>query len=132
MKELDAKVVELLNNEPLWWIGTSGADVNVVPVGFKAVTEDGKLAIGAVFLNHTLENVATNGNVTIAAGGSKGMTAYQIKGTGKYITEGPIVDKFKAMADEMFKGQVTAKGALIVTPEKVIVATPGPKNNAEL
>ena len=132
MKELDAKVVELLNNEPLWWIGTSGADVNVVPVGFKAVTEDGKLAVGAVFLDHTLKNVAANGNVTIATGGSKGMTAFQIKGTGKYITEGPIVDKFKAMADEMFKGQVTAKGALIVTPEKVIVATPGPKNNAEL
>ena len=32
----------------------------------------------------------------------------------------------------MFKGALTAKGALIITPEKVIVTTPGPDNKKEL
>lgn len=32
----------------------------------------------------------------------------------------------------MFNGAATAKGALIVTPEKVIVTTPGPENKKEL
>ena len=36
---------------------------------------------------------------------------------------------FQAMAQATFNGAVNAKGALIITPEKVIVATPGPDNN---
>ena len=43
----------------------------------------------------------------------------------KDVTEGKVVDTFKAMVEAMFKGAATAKGALIITPEKVIVTTPG-------
>ena len=32
---------------------------------------------------------------------------------------------FKAMVEDMFKGAATAKGALVITPSKVIVTTPG-------
>ncbi len=32
------------------------------------------------------------------------------------------------MVEEMFKGAATAKGALIIAPEKIIVTTPGPDN----
>ena len=32
----------------------------------------------------------------------------------------------------MFNGAVTAKGALVITPEKVIVTTPGAHNGDEL
>ena len=39
---------------------------------------------------------------------------------------------FKAMVEEMFKGAATAKGALIITPERVIVTTPGADNKKEL
>ena len=39
-----------------------------------------------------------------------------MKGTAEYITEGEIVNKFKAMVEEMFKGAATAKVALIITP----------------
>ena len=43
----------------------------------------------------------------------------------KDVTEGKVVDTFKAMVEAMFKGAATAKGALSITPEKVIVTTPG-------
>ena len=43
----------------------------------------------------------------------------------KDVTEGKVVDTFKAMVEAMFKGAATAQGALSITPEKVIVTTPG-------
>lgn len=132
MKLLDEKVKELLSKEPLWWLGTYSSEPNVVPVGFKEVADDGTLIVGDVFLNHTLKNIAANGKIVVSAGGSNGMEAYQIKGTAVHVTEGPYVEKYKKVAEQMFKGQVSAKGALIITPEKVIVASPGPKNNKEM
>lgn len=47
-----------------------------------------------------------------------------MKGTAQYVTEGEVVSTFKAMVEKMFNGAATAKGALIITPEKVIVTTP--------
>ena len=40
------------------------------------------------------------------------------------MTEGEVVSTFKAMVEKMFNGAATAKGALIITPEKVIVTPP--------
>lgn len=42
------------------------------------------------------------------------------------------MDTFKQMVETMFKGAATAKGALVIIPEKVIVATPGVDNKKEL
>ena len=39
---------------------------------------------------------------------------------------------FKAMVEQMFQGAATAKGALIITPETVIVTTPGAENKKVL
>ena len=50
----------------------------------------------------------------------------------KDVTEGAVVDTFKAMVEKMFHGAATAKGALIITPEKVIVTTPGADNKKEI
>jgi predicted flavin-nucleotide-binding protein structurally related to pyridoxine 5'-phosphate oxidase len=43
-----------------------------------------------------------------------------------------VFSTFKAMVEKMFNGAATAKGALIITPEKVIVTTPGAGNKKEL
>lgn len=60
------------------------------------------------------------------------MEGYQIKGIAEYVTEGELVTAFKKMVEDMFQGAVTAKGALIITPEKVIVTTPGAENKKVL
>ena len=42
------------------------------------------------------------------------------------------VQIFKAMVEKMFNGAATAKGALIISPSKVIVTTPGAENKKEI
>lgn len=128
---MDQKVVKLLK-EQLWVLGTYSKEPNAVPVAFKDITDDGELAVGDVFLETTLSNVRDNGMIAVSACNASTMEGYQIKGTAKYVTEGPIVDTFKKMVSDMFKGAVTAKGALIITPEKVIVTTPSADNKKEL
>ena len=104
-----------------------------MPVAFKDVTEDGKLVVGDVFLETTLNNIKANdGKIAISVYDAQNLEGYQIKGTAQYVTEGEIVDTFKAMVEEMFNGAATAKGALIITPEKVIVTTPGADNKKEI
>lgn len=46
--------------------------------------------------------------------------------------EGKLVDSFKEMVEKMFQGAATAKGALVMTPSKVIVTTPGADNKKEI
>lgn len=130
---MNENVIKVLK-ENMWDLATcSGNEPNVVPVAFKDVTEDGKLVVGDVFLATTLENIkANNRNIAISAYDAKSLEGYQIKGKAEYITEGAIVDTFKQMVETMFKGAATAKGALVIIPEKVIVATPGADNKKEL
>lgn len=130
---LNESVINLLRNS-MWDIATcTNGEPNVVPVAFKDVTDDGKLVVGDVFLKTTLDNIKANdGKIAISAYDAQSLEGYQIKGTAEYVMEGTIVDTFKAMVEKMFNGAATAKGALIITPSKVIVTTPGSDNKKEL
>lgn len=118
----------------MWDLATcADGEPNVVPVAFKDVTEDGKLVVGDVFLETTLNNIKANGGkIAISVYDAQNLDGYQIKGSAEYITEGAVVDTFKAMVEEMFHGAVNAKGALIITPSKIIVTTPGAENKKEI
>ncbi len=126
--------VKKLLKESMWDLATcANGEPNVVPVAFKDVTPDGKLVVGDVFLDTTLKNLTANGGkIAISVYDAKTLEGYQIKGVAEYVTEGEVVKTFKAMVEQMFNGGATAKGALIVTPEKVIVTTPGADNKKEL
>lgn len=123
---LNENVLKLLETS-MWDLATcANGEPNVVPVAFKFVTDDDKLAVGDVFLDTTLKNIKSDGGkIAISVYNAATLEGYQIKGTAEYVTEGDIVDTFKTMVEKMFNGAATAKGALIVTPEKVIVTTPG-------
>lgn len=124
--------VKKLLKEQMWYLATYDQEPNAVPVAFKDVTDDGKLLVGDVFLETTLNNIKKNGKIAVSASNGTTLEGYQIKGTAEYVTAGPIVDTFKKLAEDMFKGAATAKGALIITPKKVIVTTPGADNKKEL
>ena len=130
---LNTNVVKLLESS-MWDLATCSDNVpNVVPVAFKTVTADGKLAVGDVFLDTTLKNLAANGGrIAVSVYNAQTLEGYQIKGKAEYVTEGEVVASFKAMVEKMFNGAATAKGALIIAPEKVIVTTPGADNKKEL
>ena len=124
---LNENVVNLLKT-CMWDIASCSLDgePNVVPVAFKAVTEDGKLTVGDVFLETTLNNIkANNGMIAISVYDAQNLEGYhQIKGKAEYLTEGKLVDEYKTMVEKMFNGAATAKGALLITPEQVIITTP--------
>ncbi len=128
------ETVKKLLDASMWDLATcANGEPNVVPVAFKMITEDGKLAIGDVFLETTLNNLKANGGkIAISVYDAQSLEGYQIKGTAEYLTEGDIVSGFKAMVEKMFNGAATAKGALLMTPEKVIVTTPGADNKKVL
>lgn len=130
---LNEAVIKVLKNS-MWDLATcADGEPNVVPVAFKDVTEDGKLVVGDVFLETTLNNIRANGGkIAISAYDAQSLEGYQVKGTAEYVTEGAVVDTFKAMVEKMFNGAATAKGALIISPSKVIVTTPGADNKKEL
>ncbi len=130
---LNEAAINVLKNG-MWDLATcADGEPNVVPVAFKDVTEDGKLVVGDVFLETTLKNLEANGGkIAVSAYNAESLEGYQIKGTAEYVTEGEIVDTFKAMVEKMFQGAATAKGALIITPSKVIVTTPGADNKKEI
>lgn len=122
--------VKKLLKASMWDLATcANGEPNVVPVAFKDVTSDGKLVVGDVFLDITLKNLAADGGkIAISIYDAKSLEGYQIKGTAEYVTEGDT----KTMVEQMFNGSATAKGALIITPEKIIVTTPGAGNKKEL
>ena len=126
---LNVHVVKLLKSG-MWDLATcANGEPNVVPVAFKDVTDDGKLVVGDVFLETTLKNLEANGGrIAISVYDAQNLEGYQIKGTARYVTEGEVVETCKTMVEQMFNGAATAKGALIITPEKVIVTTPGADN----
>lgn len=130
---LNESVVKVLN-ESMWDLATcADGKPNVVPVAFKEIDEEGNLRIGDVFLKTTLANLkVTDGRIALSAYNPKTLEGYQVKGQATYTTEGEYVDKFKKMVETMFKGAATAKGALTIVPDEVIVTTPGADNKKVL
>ena len=130
---MNENVVKLLKGG-MWDLATCSAGVpNVVPVAFKDVTDGGKLVVGDVFLDTTLRSLAANGGrIAISVYDAKTLEGYQIRGAAEHVSGGPVVAMFKAMVEQMFQGAATAKGALVITPETVIVTTPGAENKKVL
>ena len=127
-----AENVKKVFNENVWYIATFGDEANVVPVGFKCITDDGEFAIGAVLLETTLKNIEANGKIAIAACDGTTMESYQVKGNAKLVTEGATYDFFVKLANDTFKGAMPLKCAIVVKPEKIIVASPNKQNKEEL
>lgn len=128
---MNEKVKKVLDENP-WFLGTFSDEPNVIPVGFKSVAEDGKLIVGDVMMATTVENIKANGKIAVSALNPETSEGYQIKGSVEYFTEGPVLEALVKKAAEIFKGALVPKGALVITPEKIIVTTPGPDNKKEL
>ena len=130
---LNDNVRKVLENS-MWDLATClNGKPNVVPVASKSISKSGELLIGDVFLVTTLKNVLeNNGEIAISAYDASILEGYQIQGKAKYVTEGDVVDMFKEQVSSMFKGAATAKGALIVSVDRVLVTKPGAENKKVL
>ncbi len=125
--------VKKILEENLWELATSSNDeVNVVPVAFKNILGENKVAIADVFMKKTIENLEVNPKVAISVFDSKTMEGYQLKGTAVHMTEGEEAENAKKTVKERTKGGLVAKGIVLVTVEKIYVTTPGPDNNKQI
>lgn len=133
MKTIPESVRKLLNDQDIWYIATCKDHTpNAVPVAFKQLLPDGRLAVADVFMEITKANVEANSKVSISACDAATMEGYQVKGAARYLADGPIVDQFKALVEEATKGGLHAKGVVVITPEAVITTSVGPDNNKSL
>lgn len=131
---LNEKAVKILRASQ-WDLATCSKDgePNVVPIHFREATPDGKLLVGDVFLNTTLENLRENGGrIAVSAYDPATFEGVQVKGVAEHVAKGAIVEKFKGQVERMFNGAATAKGTLVITPQRTIVTTPGADNRKEL
>ena len=132
MKQLPEKVAEFMLHAPQWYVATMGEEPNTVPMTFKHITPEGTLVIADNFMETTVKNILANGKIAVAAHDAVTMEGYQIKGTAVYVQEGVHFEKMAAAVQEKSKGRVTCKGLVVMTPERIIVTTPGPDNKKEL
>ena len=119
-------------NKNLWYVATCGQELNVVPVGFKRVCEDGRLAIGAVLFETTLENIKTDSRLAVACADPLTGEAYQLKGTAELLYEGEGYDHYNKLTNDIYKGAMQLKCVIIITPEKIINASPNEHNKEEI
>lgn len=132
MKQLPENVTALLKDQHIWYIGTCSDTPNAVPVFFKEVLPDGRLMVGDVFMKVTKDNILANGKVCVSACSEATMEGYQIKGTAVHLTSGDLMDRCEAAVAAAFGGKLKAKGVVVITPEQVVVTSPGPDNNQQL
>lgn len=76
--------------------------------------------------------MAKNGRAAVLVVASEGMEAYQIKGSAEYLEQGPEVEQFAPAVEKKSGGRMKVRGVLSITPERVIVMSPGPDNKKEL
>ena len=124
--------VKKVLTENLWYVATCGSKPNVVPVGFKCVCDDGKLAIAAILLKATLENIKTNGKIAVACANPLTGEAYQINGTAQLVNEGEAYEHYAKLVEDTFKGAMQINCMVIITPEKLINASPNEHNKEEI
>lgn len=132
MKQLDKKVKDIMESQPLWYVGTVSDEPNIAIIGFKEILDDGRILLCDVFMNHTLKNILANGKVAIAVCNPDTMEAYQIFGTAEYQPEGDLLEGWKPLAAAMSGGRLKPKGVVLVTPEKVRVMSASSENGKEL
>ena len=123
--KLIGDVKEIFESEMCHQMATSSLDgaVNISNVGAKYLREDGAIVVVDNYMKKTKDNVIVNPRVAILV--RKEKVSYQIKGTCRYVDDGPEFEAarswMKAKADKY-----PAKGALIITPEAVYDSTTGP------
>lgn len=128
---IDKKIKKVFE-ENSWFIATGDEELNVVPVGFKMITDDESFAVGAVFLDTTLKNIEKNNKIAIGVLSANAPEAYQIKGSAKIVNDGDVFDSLSNIAQEASNGQLSIKCAIIVKTDKLVINSPNEDNNKEI
>lgn len=122
--------VKKILTENNWCIATYGETVNVVPIGIKAVEEDGRLIAADNFMNKTKANIQKTGLVSVAAYDPATGEGYQVKGTAQYIGDGELFQKWHDEFEKTYS--MAPKGIVVIRAAETYVLTPGEDNGKKL
>ena len=106
---------------------------NSCVVGMKAVIDDETVYLSDQFFKKTLANVQANPKVAVLFW--KGIQAYELHGTARYVNEGAEFEAQKAWVDAAFEQMgkpIKAKGGCFVHVDAVFSSTPGPTAGNQL
>ena len=106
---------------------------NACIVGMKAVIDDETVYVSDQFFKKTLANVQANPKVSIVFW--KGMEAYEIYGTARYVSEGAEFEEQAAWVNAAFEKMgmpMKAKGGCFVHVDEVFCSTPGPDAGSKI
>jgi len=129
MAIMSAEVQELSKEVSDVVFSTASADgqPNSCVVGMKAVIDDETVYLSDQFFNKTLANVKANPKVAIVFW--KGIDAFELHGTARYVNEGAEFEAQKKWVDEAFASMgkpIKAKGGCFVHVDAVYSSKPGP------
>jgi predicted pyridoxine 5'-phosphate oxidase superfamily flavin-nucleotide-binding protein len=104
---------------------TLDGNPNINMIGIKKIQDDETIILADNYFNKTLANVRKNNKGTILTKRAEEKLWYQLKGTYKYINEGPEYEALKQWAKSI-KETYPAKGMVIFKVEKIYNSIPGP------
>ena len=96
-------------------------------VGMKTVIDDETVYLSDQFFKKTLANVQANPKVSVLFW--KGIEAFEIYGTARYVNEGEEFAAQKAWVDAAFESKgmpMRAKGGVLVHVDEIYTSKPGP------
>ena len=130
MAKMNERMQEIFNKQQIIALATTTreGEPNVVPVGAKRIIDEETIIISNQYFKKTLANILENPRVALTFwDGSEG---YQIKGTVKVETSGPIFEETAVWVDLRGKAMnrpLKSKGAVILKIDEIYYVTPGPK-----
>jgi uncharacterized protein len=116
------------SDKPLVWVSTIGKDgrPHLVPTCFVKALEDGRIAIGCVFVMQMVANARRNPNVTLASARfTDGYDGYMLKGRAEILGEGEVFDMMKGRVLEASNGRRTIRWVLLFSIDGVYSLRPG-------
>jgi predicted pyridoxine 5'-phosphate oxidase superfamily flavin-nucleotide-binding protein len=117
---------EFVDHQALVALATASADgtPNVAPMFWKVWHDETTLLVLDNFMRTTKANILATGRASISAWDAASGTAYQLKGTAEYVTDGPYFTAGAAHMATQKPGQ-QPKGVMVLHVTAVFTQQPG-------
>ena len=117
---------QLVDEQSIVALATAAADgtPNVAPMFWKVWHDEATLLVLDNFMHTTKANVLATGKASVAAWDAASGTAYQLKGTAEYVTDGPYFTAGAAHMAAQKPGQ-QPKGVVVLHVTAVFTQQPG-------
>ncbi len=131
MADLNERITKVLKKE-MWYLCSGTQKPVVLAAAFKEIANDGTLAVPLFYSDEFADAVEKSGKVAVSVADEKGMHGYQIKGKAEIIKNGDTAEKWKAIVEKHIKTTKSFIGVVKISPDKIIITTPGKHNNEEI